>query len=295
MAVPIILIHSGNSDYLAYSITQIKQSCPDSEIYLLGDGATKHFSMLINHRYLKNYFRSAEEFAPHFFNRSTNGADYELFCIQRWFILLEFLEANNIESCIYLDSDVLPYTDLDKLAPKLSRWQMTTLYKSPHTNFIHSRDILAKFCAFIKFHYSTPEGKTLLEQYYREHYAIFADRGGISDMTFFLMFRRRHPDLVGNICPPGPEGAFDITMEEAQGFVMENKVKKISWQGNTPYGTPLNGSAPVPFNTLHFQGPNKGLIAPFSRPMSLGRKAMVSTLKAIYIAQRVIAKLKKMV
>lgn len=102
MALPIVIIHKGNSDYLAYSLTQVVATNPDADVYLIGDAKTKHFNGLIKHFLLTNYWESAAEFGPKFVNLSTNGHDYELFCIQRWFVLHNFMEAKSLTDVFIL-------------------------------------------------------------------------------------------------------------------------------------------------------------------------------------------------
>lgn len=42
-----------------------------------------------------------------YIHRSVQPEDHEKFCIDRWFILLEFLKQQGLERCFHLDSDVL--------------------------------------------------------------------------------------------------------------------------------------------------------------------------------------------
>ena len=292
--LPIVLIHKDNSDYLPLSLTQVVATNPGNEVYLIGNNKTRHFNGLLKHRRLNDYFKTAAEFAPLFTNLSSNGHDYELFCIQRWFVLHEFMRQNNWERCIYIDSDILPYVSLSDVQPETLQWGLTVLVKSPHTNFINNSNLLEAFCGFVTYHYATAEGKALLQQYYKEHTDIHGQVGGISDMTFFMKFREKYPDQVGDLSVPRNGAVYDITIDTPQGFITENGYKKIERRGNIPYGTRTADGNTIRFNTLHFQGKSKKLMPLFVWPMPFGRKLRILYLQAMFTAQRIEAKLKKL-
>lgn len=113
MSLPIVFIHKGYSDYMEYSLRQAKYSNPDSELILLGDEANDRFDF-ITHVNMKNYSSSANDFAKFYKHYSTNPYHYELFCIQRWFILNEYMNEKNIDKCFVCDTDVMIYSNIDK-------------------------------------------------------------------------------------------------------------------------------------------------------------------------------------
>lgn len=88
---PIIFIHQFNHNYLPLSLWQARKSNPESPVYLLGDGWNAHFDFLVEHVPIRNYRKKADEFARHFRNFSTNPPAFELVCLERWFILEEFM------------------------------------------------------------------------------------------------------------------------------------------------------------------------------------------------------------
>ena len=112
-SLPIIFIHRSNSDHLKYSLAQAHRSNPQSTIFLLGDPSNDVYNF-VEHRPMTEYSRDAAEFQKIYKHYSTHGVDFELICFQRWFILREFLVTYSIPQCLYLDSDIMLYTDVTK-------------------------------------------------------------------------------------------------------------------------------------------------------------------------------------
>ena len=115
-AYPIIVLHQGNHDYLRICLEQAKFTNPNSRIILLGDKKAQSVAPDYVEFYdTKDYFNTAKEFSKVYKHHSTNYYEFELFCIQRWFIVNEFIQKNNIEYFLHLDSDVLLYADFEKV------------------------------------------------------------------------------------------------------------------------------------------------------------------------------------
>ena len=88
--LPIIFLHNTNSDYLKYSLGQAKRSNPESAIYLIGNDSNDCYNFVEHHSF-SNYFQGAIEFSKIYKHYNTTSYKYEVFCFQRWYILLEFL------------------------------------------------------------------------------------------------------------------------------------------------------------------------------------------------------------
>lgn len=265
MALPIVFIHQGNSFYLPYAFIQARIYNPDSRIILIGDEGNRHYSRLVEHVYLKDYFQTAQQLAQVYVHESTNGHDYELFCLQRWFVLLDFMKAQGLDSSLYLDSDVLSYANFTDEVPSLPPLEMSICLKSPHTNFILNRDRLSSFCRFIMNGYTGPMAGMMRQMWLAEHYAQNGRVGGISDMTFFMYYRQEEPEKVADLSLPWQGRVADLTIDYHQEFEMQGGLKKISFKPgpgglNQPYAQPSNGGLPVRLITLHFQGGSKASI-----------------------------------
>ncbi|NEO22737.1 hypothetical protein [Moorena sp. SIO4A5] len=271
MSIPIIFIHHGNADCLFYAVWHAKQTNPNSRIILLGDKANAHFIWLlgIEHYYTKNYTQSAQLSLKNYIHLSTNGEEFERFCIARWFILHEFLTQNSdIGRCVYLDSDILVYDSLDEPAQNLSKFGMTMVFYSAHTNFINQPNLLGEFCSFIRRHYDEED----LRQWLRCHHENFiaeAGCGGISDMTFFHKFTLSNPDKIATLFKPMLINSKLCTFDEridsdAGGYQLKSDgLKLINWQQYIPYGKHKLSGKIIKFFTLHFQGNNKQIMVSF--------------------------------
>ena len=277
---PIIFIHSRNNDYLPLSLWKAKQTNPGGDIILLGDGQNAHFSFLVRHVHSSKYRKRADAFAKKFVNFSTNPSDFERICLERWLILEEFLLAEGIEKCLYIDSDVLLFDEIESDAKRFSSFGMTVAGISGHTNFISRVSALSDFCRWIEAAYQGPQSIDLL----REKYALFRQShaaGGISDMTFFTEFREVNPGEVLDIGQPLDNKLFDITITYTNGLKSEGGIKKISWKHGKPFVESESNSM-IEMRSLHFQGESKKWMKQMARIESQTFR-MVFTLNKLYI------------
>jgi hypothetical protein len=286
---PIVFIHMGNSAYLPYALLQCRTWNPRSDIFLLGDSSTKHLAKLVSHVPYSKYSQESAEFANVYRNYSTNGTAFELPCFQRWFVLYEFLAANGLDGAVYLDSDILAYSDLVSLsACREERRRMTVVGISAHTNFIHGREVLRNFLDFVKSHY-TPRAVTeeVLKDLLAEHQRINGPYGGISDMTFLTLYRALHPDEIDDISKiAGDQTCFDITLGDSQGVEMVDGIKAIRWIGDQPFCRLEGTDQWVRFHTLHFQGRFKRYLRRSLRPRPWSSVLGLARYDSIFLRQK---------
>lgn len=295
----IVFIHKGNTRYMGYTLTQAKHWNPDCEIILLGDEANAHYASVlgITHVPIDQFMEGAEAFRPLYRHVSTNGYAYELFCLQRWFILRDYLATRpDIGTVLYLDSDVLVYDHMPTQAKRWAAYDMTLLNKSPHTNFIKDRAVLVRFCDYISFCYTAQHSEQLLSYYLTEHYRMHGPFGGISDMTFHLYNREMHKDRVANLAIPVQGTAFDISLYTSAGFVMEpaGHIKALTWaqskQGQQPMARLQATGEQVRLLTLHFGEGHKRFIAQFFQPKKLSLLAKVYYLLFLYFLHKLLGR-----
>jgi hypothetical protein len=257
--LPIIFIHNQNSSYLPLSLWQARKSNPASEVILIGDDDSSHFGFIVRHADKKDYFQGASEFAKRFRNFSSNPHDFELICLQRWFILEEFLILNGIEKCLYLDSDILQFGDAAEDSDRFSAFGMTVAGISGHSNFIYRTETLTDFCNFIMKSYDGPEAISVLEKKYAE-FQEKHDAGGISDMTFFVEYKELHPDRIIDIGNPIQERMYDISMNYIE-YVQNNHGMKVARKAkNGKVYVRHNIEGMIQMQSLHFQGEAKKIM-----------------------------------
>jgi hypothetical protein len=260
--LPIIFIHYSNSDYLKYSLGQAKHSNPESAIYLIGDSSNNCYDSVEHHSF-SNYFQRAHDFSKIYRHYNTTDYEYEIFCFQRWYILLEFLVNNQIEKCLYLDSDTMLYTDITKEQKKFAQFDFTMSYKTSGCTFFLNRvEALADFCQFLTDIYTKKE--RLYFDRMLAHYLILKKNGlagGACDMTAFDIYSYDHFGEIGEVAQIIDGSVYDPSINVPHpGFEMEKGIKKIIWKNGDPYGIQQRTAKEIKFNSLQFQGKTKHLM-----------------------------------
>jgi hypothetical protein len=261
-SLPIIFIHWSNSDYLKYSFAQARRSNPGSTIYLLSDFSDPTHNCVEYHS-LFDYFHEAAEFKHVYKHYSTNGYHYELINFQRWFILQDFLTANKLQRCLYLDSDTMLYVDVTEDSKKFANFDFTlSQMTSGCTFFLNRVEALSDFCNFLLDIY------TLKDRYhYDKMVGHFTARrinrlpGGVCDMTAFQLYNELRFGEIGEAAQIIEGSVYDPAITSpAPGFEMENGIKKIIWREGIPYGKHVRTGKEIKFNSLQFQGRTKHLM-----------------------------------
>lgn len=279
-AYPIIILHKGNHDYLKICIKQAKYSNPDSRIILIGDNSNKKlaFDAGIEHYLIGNYFKSAFEFAKIYSHHSTNDYNYELFCFQRWFIILDFINSQGIDKFIHIDSDVLLfknfYSDANYLCA-IKKYDFLHCGYSAHTSVFNSKDVLLHFCDFINNMFLD---KSFMSQFltkknsdkiiYKVNNAIYYANPPLSDMCavkfFALCDDVKSLDLSSVILDDGIMcNNFDVNAD----FAPFGRVCCVIYDKNNQPFFVSNNTSPLAFikaHSLHFQDQKKRLISLYS-------------------------------
>jgi hypothetical protein len=256
VAIPIIYFHYGNPDYLKYSLKQARHYNPESRIYLLGDKKNNKYPF-ITHVLAAKYEAAAAKFKAVYIHRSSNSANYELSCFLRWFYIEAFCEENNIQSFIYLDSDVLVYQDFTELVPLFNNCRIAnTCEDTGMPAFTYFRDYqeIKRFCDYLVHCYTDPAAITKIEAIYAPFKNDPEVMGGISDMVLFHLYFQDYPDGALKVDLVTKDIAVDSNINRADGYETENGIKKIYWQNNLPHGKNASSGKLIRFVTLHYQG-----------------------------------------
>ncbi len=153
----LIFTHKGSSDYLWYCLEQAKKTNPEARIILLGDEANKPYDSSFEHYLISDYFEGATDFEKVYRHQSSNPYWYELICFQRWFIIRDFVQKNNIEQCYGCDTDIMIYDDLSKYIPE-GNFKLTIANKNgPQCSYFTNKSI-NDFCNYILKQYTDPLG-----------------------------------------------------------------------------------------------------------------------------------------
>ena len=266
--VALLFIHRGMSDYLLYCLEQAKVACPSCRIILLGDESNKIQDPVIEHYLISDYFESADEFEKVYRHQSSNQYWFELICFQRWFIIKDFCQKNNITQCFGCDTDLLIYDDLTKYIPD-STYKLTIANKNgPQCSFF-TNNTISEFCDYIMKQYTD----TLCSERLLKRYKGFIDNklpGGNCDMTMFQLFDEDFPGAVldcGFMTPELKDKLIyccSTTYDWIQTEIKKGlKIAKLQFTDDKPYLFDKEGKkymVPV----IHFWGPYKKLMYDYS-------------------------------
>jgi hypothetical protein len=255
-APAIIILHRGDPYYLKYCLYQARYTNPDSTIYLLGDESNNHYEG-IEHYPVDSYWQSTAEFTKLYVHLSSRGYEYELFCIQRWFVLLDFMKAHRLERCVHLDSDVLLYDNLQQSHDWLGQDILQYIHWIPHVMYINSLRGLEQWCSYITKSYENASMLHTLEGLY-QRYIDGEDPGfvGVSDMTLLELYQKQYDERTSNLFKRREftDAVHDDNINTGSFFrtSISGLGKQLSWSHQIPYGE-FQGKR-LRFQSLHCQG-----------------------------------------
>ncbi|HYE18964.1 MAG TPA: hypothetical protein VEA69_11000 [Tepidisphaeraceae bacterium] len=261
--LPIVFVHRGNSAYLPFTLAQAKLASLSSPVVLLGDRTNNQFPF-VTHADMSAFAEQAAELAKVYKHRSPNGAPYELFCFQRWFILRDFMRANSLERIVHVDSDVLLYVDVN-VEQRLWRDYDLTLVRGVCAGnmFVNRRAAIEDLCDWIWDLYTSADSDAKLD-------AIHAWRSqtgeGVSDMVALKAIYDANRSRVAEMTGVRDDDSYwDANIHLAEGFEHDGTIKRIRYHDRLPYGRHLASARDVRFKALHFQGVAKRHIEPHFR------------------------------
>ncbi len=273
--IPVIFIHKKNANYLEDSLWQARQY--NSRVILIGDQTNNHYSE-IEHYDMHDYFDQAESFAKVYKHIGESPIGFELFCIQRWFILKEFMEAHTIERCFYCDSDVMLYCNVTEGNKHFSDYGMA-LINRPHgilsgENSFMSISSLQDFCSYVSQSYQ--DEKVIAGWLAWLNDPIKPHKHGINDMRLLTSYVATGRSRIGNLCTNINDAAFSHHMvaDESGTFAAQkierngriHVLKKIKWIHNLPYAYHQELNKFIRLKAIHFQGLRKQFMNQYRMP-----------------------------
>lgn len=243
--LPIIIVHTGDSFYLEPALLQARKFNPQNPIYLISDSSTDHYDF-VEHIDIAEYMTSAEKLGEVYVHMSINPYHYELFCMQRWFVILEFVKKQGFTHFLCIDSDVMLYCQVDEVFEKWFKYDLTICQPEGPQYTLFNKDSLEKFCDYIYSHYAEEDKLAEVKEWHQHR--------GISDMTFFNYYAQQPTIQVFNTAQIVDGTCFEYNMKVPQGFEMQGRLKKIYWNDGIPYGKEVATGKLIRFNALHFQG-----------------------------------------
>lgn len=268
--VPIIYIHRGYSWYLPIVLRNGIDFHGRGNVWFLGDPYANAIARIIgaNSAPIKEYQKGAEAFEADYIHESNLGREFELFCLQRWFILLEFMRRQGLDAAIYLDSDILLTQHLEPYRKQTLTWPMTFTGYSAHISFINTRAVLDHFCRFTTTFYRDPDNESKRVAW-RKKMENLSGSGGVSDMTLFYWFKEAHPDFIGDYRDIFKDSPFDVSLQDTRGFETgTHGFKRLIWEERTPFVKKTDGTK-IALACLHHQGRAKILLKNHAKALGL--------------------------
>lgn len=262
MNIPVIFIHKGYQDYLRYTI---EQSNKNNQVFLIGDTDPKIKDLDFN--YITDYFNGCDDFKHHYQHLNTTPVDYEIFCYQRWFILKNFMEKNNINTVFYCDSDVMLFTNVTKEWEKFNQYDMTLLHRTAAIASFITIDGIRSLCNLIMSTYKNKDSYNYKK--IESHFNVRRDcglPGGVCDMTLLELFHYCSdcgggPGKVGEMMQIINDTTYDHNINVPdQDFEFNGTHKNFKITDGVPYIYNKRLGRVIKFNSLHFQGSSKNLI-----------------------------------
>lgn len=246
--IPVVIIHKHGAKDDRYPLDQVVGQAQKfgNATYVIDDEPLAEM-------HLEDYWEDAAKFEPYYVHLSGNHRAFELFCIQRWYVLRRWMRHQGFDRVLYTDSDVLLYCNAEEQYEPYRECALTLALGSSAATSYFTLAGLEAFCDFVDSVYI---GQNAILAEFKRIYAEMQAQGlpgGISDMALFKFFKAEARHVrVGEMTEVHDGATWDHNINSGDGYVMKNGIKRIEWIDKKPYGTRNGGF--VRFNSLHFQG-----------------------------------------
>jgi len=270
MSPPIVFLQQGAPAALTHlncALLQARWWNPGREIMVIGDAECRVALVVAGVEFvaIEDFGSSAAELRKVYVHLSANSPEFELFCLERWFVLRDFLRQRQLESVWHFDSDVMVFEDLSSEDARIAGVDFTFTQISGHNAYFRI-NALDQFCSFIlKCYLAEPKTQWL----HASHAARLAagNPDTISDMFFIEEFKKldglRSLDFS---VPESGQSAFDTNIRFSNGYEMDGDLKQITFTEQQPYALDIETQQLQRFATLHFQYFAKQQMPRFLRP-----------------------------
>lgn len=275
--IPVVFTHRAGvknvpQGYLPYAIQQARQY--NDRVILIGDQSNDGLD--VEHYHYNRYAQGAYAFSPRYVHMCTNEHSFELWNLQEYFVLRDFMEAQKLDEMFLCDSDVMLYCNVEELGAELAAYSIACNWAytqweyrwsvSAHVSY-WTLESLTEFCEYIQRVYTTPKLLAKLQEKWGWHQRE-GKTGGICDMTLLWLF------CVGkkviNLARVRDNAVFDDNINAPENWLpneyqMKAGIKEVIWRQNQPYGFNLELGKWIRFNALHFQGDAKKLLSSYAK------------------------------
>lgn len=275
--IPVVFVHYGPvPDYLKLSIAQ---AAKHNEAILISDQESVQVDAKVVQ--IGPLRGEVDQFEKVYHHLSKNPQEFELRCFTRWGLIKAMMEQYGVKTVFYCDSDVLLYTNVDQFFPSDVEVSYSLPEDQPEFRWSASAHVsifsYEKLKALWNFMLNTYVHKTetyrQLKNKYKHHLATQSP-GGVCDMTLLYLFAQKNDVLP--ICKVVDGMTFDHNINSSENLLKSEyemrqvagpygpmTIKDVKFSDGFPYCLNLDKDQNVKFNSLHFQGGAKSLMAYF--------------------------------
>ncbi len=260
-----------NQEYLKYCILQAKKY--NEKVVLLGDKYNRPWCDDWHNAddFITDKWR---EFHAVFENLSFYPQAWAEGIFKRFYLILEYLDRNNFENCVILDSDVLLYlnvsayepfrrckaaaeTPLEQDMPLLEKGNGLK-WKTCAGFSYFTRDGLREFCDFCIDMYKNHKDLLMKKWNVHRKYQIY---GGVGEMALLHLWIQTLPagdylnllkDDENHCVFDNAVGASGGYLENQYEFIRRLSVKNLHWENGRPYCYTVREHQKTYFLNLHF-------------------------------------------
>ncbi|WP_295154606.1 hypothetical protein [uncultured Brachyspira sp.] len=257
----IVIIHTGFAKYLIYTLRKIKHTNKNADIFLISDREYKEYKKYCEFININKVIKEESvSFKNKYIHLGKSNPNYEMFCMQRWIILKDFMKEYSIKECMHIDSDVLIFSDLEESLKPFNNYNISLSHNLALTMYIRDIKILEEFSKYLLFKYTDEnEINKLKDMYYNTYRVNDGVAGSISDMDISREFFSNYNLEIGNLSKVQNDSIFDSAIIYGRDdFEMLKKgkyeMKKIFFENDIPFCNYIKDSVnkKIRFHTLHF-------------------------------------------
>ncbi len=272
--LPIVFIQTGSCSFLRYTLLQATRF--NKKVILLGDRVGQKFPEVAGYD-INQYSTSAKDFARIYLrpeDKSSNRYRFELFCVQRWFILRDFMRKHALKHVFCCDSDVLLFCNVGEKYALYHNADVVLMRRSGSLDGVNNAFFCSPGHVYWKYealdafcHYITDCYTQNLPFFKKEYF----DRGHFfSDMSLSTLFvisgARGHTvqflnepinrECFDTFLLHDGDGRFELYEEP----LSHMRVKKLYWLDGIPRCFDIKERCMTKLCCLHCAGPAKKLI-----------------------------------
>jgi hypothetical protein len=303
MSVPIIYsphsvgLKKNTLDYLfvPLSIASVVKSNPTSDVLFLNvnDNYPLAVTGVIDIDARGFYNSACAEIRQVYKHLSTNQPEFELFCMERFFVIREFMRRENIDWAFLVESDVLLFENLNALLKSKGGICSNRVHLSEKKCIslaYVSLEYIEYYCQYVINCYVQPEKFIKIAEFFKQ-YNEKGGKGGICDMTFCDYINKGMYGADKSYAAENISDLFvndakervlidsfigrdfildsDVRFEMGKSYIDGKIIKKIELIDGVLSARILNGES-VKIGSIHFQGNAKALMSDYFCNFVLG-------------------------